>query len=94
MTTSRTTFSYFDRFLFGIIAQNYSSVQFQIKSFIVDTDKMKVCGFSGIISYIFEHFSQQKTQKLCTEGMAGGFMLAHFFTLQFCLKVMKVSIGH
>ena len=55
---------------------------------------MKVCGFSGIISYIFEHFSQQKTQKLCTEGMAGGFMLAHFFTLQFCLKVMKVSIGH
>ena len=34
ITASRTTFSYLTEVFFGIIAQNFSTMQFQIKSFI------------------------------------------------------------
>ena len=35
---------------------------------------------------------KQRIYALEDGGVAGGFMFAHFFTLQFCLKVMKVSM--
>ena len=92
MTASRTTFSYFDRFFGASFCMILDQVIYY-KFFLLTQINLRF-----LVSYhtYFNIFLRKKHRIYALEdgGVAGGFMLAHFFMLQFCLKVVKVSIGH